>query len=102
MKRREDPAPAGPPPVDRDRVRELVARLHAAYCGESVPAAGPGYSLEDFCGGSCMLGYYLAAEFGHPDPAAVPSIDSMVDNIVKCAAGWAEGTDRVRHPSRYS
>lgn len=98
MKRREDPAPETPP-LDRARVRELVARLHAAYRGESVPAAGPGYSLEDFCGGSCMLGYYLAAEFGHPDTAAVPSVDTMVDNIMKCAAGWAEDAAWSRsHP----
>jgi len=109
MRHREQPAPETPP-VDRARVRELVAALHAAHCGEPVHVAAPGPSLADLCGGSCMVGYYLKYAFDDPagltgasDPPRPPlSVDEMTDHIVKCAASWAEDTDRVRHPSRYS
>ena len=109
MRHREQPEPETPP-IDRARVRELVAALHAAHCGEPVHAAAPGPSLDDICGGSCMVGYYLLYAFNDPagltgasdPPPPVPSVDTMTDHIVRCAPSWAEDTDRVRHPSRYS
>lgn len=109
MRHRPQPEPEAPPPVDRARVRELVAALHAAHCGEPVHAAAPGPSLDDICGGSGMVGYYLLYAFNDPagltgaadPPPPVPSVDTMTDHIVKCAPSWAEATDRVRHPSRH-
>jgi hypothetical protein len=107
MRHREQPEPETPP-VDRARVRELVAALHAAHCGEPVHAAAPGPSLADICGDSCMVDYYLLYAFNDPagltgasdPPPAVPSVDTITDHIVKCAPRWAEDRDRVRHPSR--
>ena len=109
MRHREQPAPETPP-IDRARVHELVAALRAAYCGEPVHVADAGQALADLCGGSCMVGYYLQYAFDDPagltgasDPPRPPlSVDEMTDHIVKCAPSWAEATDRVRHPSRYS
>lgn len=100
--------PETPAPVNRARVRELVAALHAAHCGEPTHAVAPGPSLDEICGDSCMVRYYLLDAFNDPagltgaadPPPPLPSVDEITDHIVKCAPRWAEDTDRVRHPPR--
>lgn len=116
MRPRPQSEQTAPPPVDRARVRELVAALHAAHVAalvtgvtKPVHAAAPGPSLADICGDSCMVTYYLLYAFDDPagltgasDPPRPPlSVDEMTDHIVKCAPRWAEDADRIRHPSRY-
>ena len=94
MKRHDQPIPDTPAPVDRAQVHALVAELHAAAdAGESIHGAPAVYALDDLCG-SCMAGYYVTAMLAHP--VAPPSVDTMVDHILKGAPRWAEDAARLR------
>jgi hypothetical protein len=95
---RPHPQPAPDPPlVDRARVRALVTELHAAKVrGESIHAAPPIYAIDDLVG-SCMAGSFVEFTLSRPD--APPSVDSMVDHIMKYAARWAQDAAWMRsHP----
>jgi hypothetical protein len=91
------PQPEAPvPPVDRDRVRELVEGLHAAVSrGESIHATAAVYALDALVG-SCMAGYYIVAELAHPD--GPPPVGPLLAHVLKHAERWAADARRLKDP----
>ena len=81
MKRREDPAPAGPPPPSRAKVSYILHRANAAReRGEIMHQHPTLLALEHVCG---VRGYHVFAFTPDDYKLTNADLEEMVDGLVR-------------------
>ena len=86
MRRREDPAPAGPPPVDRAKVRALLETAAAdRNRGVTMHQHPALMELGDLCG---IMAYYAFALEPDNRPLGKADLDELEERIVTNSGAW--------------